>query len=202
MTSPVRLLILASASTSRARVLTAAGIPFRAVPANVDESDCKTKLKAEGASSLKCAETLAEIKALAVSRQNPDAIVIGADQLLDCGGVWFDKPADRAEAREHLTALSGKTHQLATAAVAVRAGARIWHHVSAPRLSVRTLSPQFIDAYLEAAGDGVLSSVGAYHLEGLGAQLFENVEGDFFTILGVPLLALLAFLREHGIVPR
>lgn len=192
-------MILASASQSRAKLLTAAGIAFAAVPAAVDEQAVKDSLRAEQVTALQCAETLAELKALKVSQAHPQALVIGADQMLDCHGTWYDKPATLVAARAHLATLAGKTHLLPTAAVAAMNGVRLWRHVSAPRLTMRTLDDEFITAYLERAGTGVLQSVGAYHLEGLGAQLFQAVEGDFFTILGLPLLPLLGFLREHGV---
>jgi septum formation protein len=116
--------------------------------------------------------------------------------------VWFDKPADISGARNHLVTLRGKTHVLPTAVCVALNGARIWHHVATPRLTVRSYSDAFIDDYLKIAGTAVLSSVGAYQLEGLGAQLFSKIEGDFFTILGLPLLPLLAFLREHEVAPQ
>ncbi|MDX2221809.1 MAG: Maf family protein [Rhodospirillaceae bacterium] len=196
-----RPVILASASTSRARLLRSAGVPFSQVAAAVDEAAVKAALHAEGATAADCAETLAEMKAVKVSQGQPDALVIGADQLLDCRGAWFDKPQDMAAARRHLTALSGTTHTLATSVVVAQGGARIWHHAEQPALTMRTLSEAFIAHYLDAVGDAVLSSVGAYHLEGRGAQLFTRIDGDYFAILGLPLIPLLAFLREHGILP-
>jgi septum formation protein len=192
--------ILASASQSRARVLAAAGVSCRALPSRVDEDSVKAALRADGATALACAETLAELKAVKVSQAHPDALVIGADQMLDCEGVWFDKPADRDAARRTLAALAGKMHTLPSAVVVARGGVRIWHHLATPRLTMRPLSESFLDAYLNEVGDAVLSSVGAYHLEGRGAQLFAKVEGDFFTILGLSLLPLLAFLREHHVI--
>ena len=126
--------------------------------------------------------------------------MIGADQILECDGAWFDKPRSMSEARSHLLALRGRTHRLATAACVVRDGQRIWHHVSVPALTMRAFSDAFLDSYLERCGDDLLSSVGAYRLEGAGAQLFARIRGDFFTILGLPLLELLGFLREHGVV--
>lgn len=197
MTHPV---ILASASKSRANLLRAAGVNVEIVPAHADEDAVKNALKAEGATAAQCAETLAELKAVQVSQRHDNALVIGADQMLECEGAWFDKPADMAAARNHLVALRGKTHVLPTAVAVALNGARIWHHVALPRLTVRPYSDAFIDSYLKTAGPAVLTSVGAYQLEGLGAQLFSKIEGDFFTILGLPLLQLLAFLREHGVV--
>ena len=145
------------------------------------------------------AETLAELKANKISMRAPGALVIGADQILECEGRWFDKPPDRTAAVAHLRALGGKTHALATAVCVVRDGVRIWHHREAPRLTMRPLDGVFIESYLDAAGPEVLETVGAYRLEDLGAQLFTKVSGDYFTILGLPLLPLLGFLREHGV---
>jgi septum formation protein len=145
------------------------------------------------------AEALAETKATRVSARHGEALVLGCDQLLDRDGTWFDKPADRAHAFAHLKALSGKTHRLVSAAVVARNGSRIWHHVAVARLTMRPLTDSFIESYLDAVGDTALKSVGAYQLEGLGAHLFSKIEGDYFTILGLPLLPLLSFLAEHGI---
>jgi septum formation protein len=165
----------------------------------VDEEEVKLAGKAEGVGADAVAEALAELKAQRVTRRHPGALVIGADQMLECEGVWFDKPSDRAAAREQLLALRGKTHQLVSCAVIVRDGERLWHKVDRARLTMRNFSENFLDGYLDAVGDEVLYSVGAYQLEGLGAQLFQRVEGDFFTILGLPLLPLLGFLRVHGV---
>lgn len=193
--------ILASASQARRRLLDNAGVGFACEPASIDEAAIKESLKAEGARPEQAAETLAELKALRVSQRHPGALVIGADQLLDCDGIWFDKPRDRAQAAAQLRALSGRTHRLISAVVVVRDGQRSWHHVATARLTVRPLDAGFIESYLERAGDQVLASVGAYQLEGLGAQLFSAVEGDYFTILGLPLLPLLDYLRNHGALP-
>jgi septum formation protein len=199
--NPGRPIILASASKSRANLLRAAGVAVEIVPAHADEESVKASLKAEGATAAQCAETLAELKAVQVSQRYPEALVIGADQMLECAGVWFDKPADLHVARNHLVAMRGKTHVLPTAVAVALNGSRIWHHVALPTLTMRTFGDDFIDAYLQTAGTAVLSSVGAYQLEGPGAQLFSRVDGDFFTILGLPLLELLGFLREHEAAP-
>ena len=193
-------LVLASASASRSAMLRQAGLVITQDEAGVDEDLVKHSLRAEGADAAHVALTLADLKAQQVSRRHPDAFVVGADQMLECNGVWFDKPPDLDHARGHLQALRGKTHTLITAAVVVRAGARIWQHVDRAALTMRPFSDRFIDNYLDAAGGDMCSTVGAYRLEGLGAQLFSRVEGDFFTILGLPLLPLLDFLRGHGIV--
>ena len=195
-----RSLILASASKSRATLLRAAGVAVEIIPAHTDEDSVKASLKAEDATAAQCAETLAELKAVQVSQRHDNALVIGADQMLECDGAWFDKPTDMAGARDHLVNLRGKTHALPTAVAVALNGARIWHHVAVPRLTMRPFSDAFIDGYLALAGPAVLTSVGAYQLEGPGAQLFSRIDGDFFTILGLPLLELLAFLREHDVV--
>ncbi len=191
--------VLASASRSRLELLRHAGLQLRAEPARIDEAEVKASLRAEQADAAAAAETLAELKAIKVSRYAPGALIIGADQILECEGRWFDKPPDRARAAAHLRALGGKTHALVTAVCVVRDGVRIWHHREAARLTMRPLDQIFIESYLDAAGPEVLETVGAYRLEGLGAQLFTKVAGDYFTILGLPLLPLLGFLREHGV---
>lgn len=183
-------------------MLRAAGVAVEIDPARIDESEVKRSLGAENATTAAIAETLAELKAVAVSRRHPGRLVLGADQMLDCEGMRFDKPADRAAARDQLLRLGGRRHELVSAAVAVRDGERLWHHVDHARLTMRSLSAEFVDAYLDRAGEAALQSVGAYQLEGLGAQLFRKIEGDYFTILGLPLLPLLEFLRGHGVVPR
>lgn len=192
-------LVLASGSRTRALMLEKAGLrPILDKPL-VDEEEVKLAGKAEGVGADAVAEALAELKAQRVTRRHPGALVVGADQMLECEGVWFDKPSDRAAARAQLLALRGKTHQLVSCAVIVRDGERLWHKVDRARLTMRNFSENFLDGYLDMVGDEVLHSVGAYQLEGLGAQLFQRVEGDFFTILGLPLLPLLGFLRVHGV---
>jgi nucleoside triphosphate pyrophosphatase len=193
--------ILASTSMARRRVLEAAGLAFEVEAPRVDEESAKLSLRAAGLSPRAQADALAELKALSVSRRRP-GFVIGADQMLSLDGEALDKPIDRAEARAHLKLLGGRTHELVTALVVAREGAPIWRMVETPRLRMRPLSDDFIESYLDRAGEGALTSVGAYQLEGLGAQLFERVEGDFFAVLGMPLLPLLGFLREHGLVER
>lgn len=191
-------LVLASGSAARRQMLDAAGLTFEVDAPRVDEEAAKLSLRAGGLKPRDQADALAELKALSVSRSRPD-FVIGADQMLALGGEVFDKPKDAEEARTHLTRLRGQTHELITAAVVAREGAIIWRHIDTPKLKMRAFSDAFLDDYLSRAGDHVLRSVGAYQLEGLGAQLFERVEGDYFSVLGLPLLPLLAFLREHGI---
>ncbi|MGE3143030.1 MAG: Maf family protein [Hyphomonadaceae bacterium] len=190
-------LILASGSAIRRQLLAAAGVAFEAVRPNVDEDAVKAGLRAEGLSPRDQADALAEVKALSVSRQRP-GLVIGADQMLALGPEAFDKPADRAAARVSLQKLRGKTHVLHSAAVLARDGAVIWRHIESPRLTMRDFSDAFLDRYLDAAGEGALASVGAYQLEGLGAQLFARIEGDYFSILGLPMFPLLSILRTQG----
>lgn len=191
--------ILASGSAIRAQVLAAAGVRFTVVRPPLDEDAVKLALRAEGLAPRDQADALAEAKALSVSRQRP-GLVIGADQMLALGAEVFDKPPDRAAARASLARLRGQTHHLICAAVVAHEGAVIWRHIETPRLTMRAFSDAFLDSYLEAAGDAALASVGAYQLEGLGVQLFSRIEGDYFSILGLPLVQLLAFLREHEVV--
>jgi septum formation protein len=194
-------LLLASASPTRARLLRAAGVPFQVDAAAVDEAEAKRSLAAEGANAGETALALAQLKARRISARHPGALVLGADQVLECDGERFDKPADIGEARAQLRALSGRAHSLHSGAVVLRDGESLWRTVDRARLVMRPLSEAFIAGYLERMGPAALQSVGAYQLEGLGAQLFARVEGDHFTILGLPLLPLLDFLRGHGVVP-
>lgn len=194
-------LVLASASAARRHMLEAAGLVFEVDAPRADEGAAKASFRAAGMKPRDQADALAELKALSVSRRRPD-FVIGADQMLAVEGDVLDKPKDIPEAREHLERLRGRTHALITAAVVAREGAVIWRHIETPRLRMRAFSDAFLADYLERAGAATLTSVGAYQLEGLGAQLFERVDGDYFSVLGLPLLPLLAFLREHGIAPR
>jgi septum formation protein len=194
-------IILASTSATRQSMLRSAGVTPNAVASGVDEAPIKLSFREAGQSSTAAAMALAREKALAVSARHPDALVIGADQILDCEGRWFDKPADLPAAAEHLRKLSARVHRLETAVVCAVAGACRWEHSEAPELKMRPLSDKFIAAYVESESDQILHSVGAYRLEGLGIQLFERIDGDFFTILGLPLLRLLAFLRQSGALP-
>jgi septum formation protein len=196
--APSEPLILASGSATRARLLADAGLPILVDPAAVDEEEIRASFLAEGRDAAACAAALAEAKATRVSARHAGALVIGADQILECGGRWLEKPGDVEAARAQLALLRGKRHALITAAAVVRNGAVIWHTIDRAHLTMRPFSDGFLDDYVTAGADGVLGSVGAYQLEGLGAQLFERVEGDFFTILGLPLLPLLDFLRGHG----
>lgn len=201
MASASSRLILASASSVRARLLAAAGVVFRVEPAEVDEAAVKRASRTARRSAGDCALALADAKARWVSRCKPEALVIGADQILVCDGEWFDKPVDLDAARTQLQVLRGRTHVLASAVTAFRAGERIWQHLSAPQLTMRRFSDAFLDDYLAAEGAAALGSVGAYRLETVGVQLFDRVEGDHFAILGLPLIELLGFLREQGLLP-
>ena len=192
--------ILASASASRGALLREAGIAIERDPASVDEDDVKRSFRNQNGSAAQVAEALAELKAQVVSQRYEGALVIGADQMLQCGGVWFDKPVDRDHARGHLIALRGKTHELLSAVCVIRDGECLWRHLESARLTMRPFSDAFLDEYLAAAGKSVCASVGAYRLENRGAQLFSRIEGDYFTILGLPLLPLLGFLVNHGVI--
>ncbi|MCF8482971.1 MAG: Maf family protein [Rhodospirillum sp.] len=197
---PGPAVLLASGSVHRARLLIDAGIPFTAESPHVDEDTIKHSLKAEGASAIDAAIILAEFKARRLSQANPDALVIGSDQIPDLEGTWLGKPDSLAAAREQLMMMRGKTHVLETAVVVLRGGDRIWHHVARPRLTVRDFSDGFLNRYLEDAGSGILSCAGSYQVEGLGIQLFSRIEGDTFAIQGLPLLPLVDFLRLHGVL--
>jgi len=191
-------LILASASPSRRQLLTDAGLRFAIEPAGIDEDEVKRSLGSRAAPQ-ELAETLAEMKALRVSAKHPAEFVVGADSTLACNGRMFDKPPSLDAARKQLLALRGQTHELFSSVVVARASQRLWHWSERARLTMRPFTEAFIDAYLARAGSDVLASVGAYQLEGLGAHLFTRVDGDYFTILGLPLLPLLSFLAGHGI---
>jgi len=194
------MIILASGSESRAAILRDAGLQFQVIPAHCDEAAVKQEGARAGEAPGPVAQTLARLKALRVSAQHPDALVIGADQMLSVGDYWLDKPGSHEEAADHLRQLSGQAHRLHTAVCCVRGSQVIWQHLAVPTLTMRTLSDGFIADYLAAEGEACFSSVGAYRLEGRGIQLFERIDGDFFTILGLPILPLLGFLRQHGAV--
>ncbi len=195
-------LILASSSITRAALLRGAGLAFRVAAPGVDEAALKQSLRAAGATADDVAVALAELKATRLSRRDGTAFVIGADQMVSQGETWFDKPADAAAARAQLCALRGRTHRLHTAVCVARDGAVIWRHVEQAKLSMRNVSDAFLAQYLDQAGAAVQGAAGGYRLEGLGVQLFDRVAGDYFAILGLPLLPLLDFLRQHGVVPQ
>lgn len=193
-------LILASRSAARQALLRQALLIFETIPAAVDESAVKASMRAEGASPAQAAAALALLKAQRISGRETDALVIGADQILVCDERWYDKPADRAGAAAQLRALRGRSHVLVTAVAVARQGARLWSHVDSPRLTMRNFSEAALDRHLDAMGEAVTATVGAYMLEGPGVDLFARIEGDHFSILGLPLLPLLAFLRQHGAI--
>ncbi len=157
-------------------------------------------MRARGADAAELAEALAEAKALERTKHHPGTFVIGADQVLELDGEWYDKPDTKEEAADHLRTFRGRTHHLVCAVCVVRDGDRIWRHVETARLTMRTFSDEYLSAYLNEAGGQILESVGAYRLEGLGAQLFSRIDGNHFTILGLPLLPLLKFLRREGVL--
>jgi septum formation protein len=191
-------LLLASRSASRQMLLREAGIPFEAVPADIDEREIQrgSKLTAPG----EIAEMLALAKALHIADHFHMRWILGADQTLSLGDKMFSKPAGRSEAFKQLKQLAGKTHELNSALALVRHDKPVWRSVTAARLTMRPLTDLQIAKYLDEAGDKVMNSVGAYQLEGLGVHLFEKIEGDHFTILGLPLLPLLDFLRSQGLL--
>jgi septum formation protein len=191
-------IVLASQSTTRRTLLEQAGLRVACRPARVDEDAVRESARADNLSPDACALLLAELKAARVS--DPDCVVIGADQILACEGEWFEKPADRAGARAQLWRLRGRTHVLHSAVVVMRDGQVIWRHVARPELTMRPFSETFLDAYLRVEGDAILSSVGAYRLEGCGVHLFDRVVGEHAAILGLPMLPLLGFLRQNGVV--
>ena len=193
-------LVLASASASRAGLLRAAGVEFSVHPADLDEAALMAGMAGSQAASVVLA--LAGAKALTVSAARPGALVLGGDTVIALDGDLVSKCADMAAARALLQRMSGKDHLLVSAAALARDGNVIWRHASPVRLTVRPLSPAFLDAYLAAEGPAILSSVGCYHYEGRGAQLFDRVEGDYFSVLGLPLLPLLAALRQEGVIAR
>jgi septum formation protein len=195
----VHQIVLASASRARREMLAAAGVAFTVEPADVDEPAIRRELAKKGdASPLQVAEILARAKAEDVSRKHDGSLIIGADQVLALGTEILSKPADAGAARRSLLQLKGRTHELHSAVALVEGGAVAWSHGATARLTMRDFSDAFLDEYLRRAGDRIGQSVGAYELEGLGVQLFERIEGDYFTILGLPLLPLLAELRRRG----
>lgn len=193
-------LILASSSPFRRMLLQNAGLPFEARAAEIDERSIEAGLEASHARPEQVAVELAREKALDVARHFPGALVIGSDQTMSLGARVYHKPRDIEEARCHIASLSGKTHRLNSGVVLVRDGTVVWEHVSHADMTVRQLSEAFIDNYIARCGDKLLSSVGAYQLEGEGIQLFSEIRGDYFTILGLPMLPLLEKLRELGAI--
>lgn len=195
-------LILASQSRFRAGLLAAAGVAVETMAAHVDEAEVKEAARAEGASADETALLLAGLKAERIARRHPEALVIGADQMLVCEDAWFDKPPDMAAARAQLLALRGRAHTLVTAVLCQRGGQRLWQHVAKPKLVMRDFSEAFLDQYLALEGEVLTTTVGAYRVEGPGLQLFDRIEGEHSEIVGLPMLALLGFLRQHGVLAR
>ena len=193
-------IILASGSSIRRDMLQNAGLDVEVQPARVDEAGIKSAMLAEDAPPRDIADKLAELKSLRISQKNPEALVLGADQVLVHAKRLFDKPEDLSEARGHLELLAGQAHELLSAAVISENGKPVWRHIGRAQMIMRPLSAPFINAYLAAEREGVLETVGCYKLEGRGAQLFSRVQGDYFSVLGLPLLEILGFLRARGVL--
>lgn len=193
-------LILASGSAIRAQILSEAGLTYEVISKPVDEAAIKESMLAEGSRLRDIADALAEAKALRVSRTEA-GFVIGADQIMVMDDTLFDKPPSIAAARERLKEMRGKTHKLMGAVVVCENGQAVWRHLSITTLTVRDFSDAFLESYIAMEGDALTRSVGAYRFEGPGSHLFSKVEGDFFSILGLPLLPLLDYLRTRGVVP-
>ena len=193
-------LILASQSKARRMLLNAAGVPVKADPADLDERGLEAGARSESAGAV--AALLAREKAIAVARKHGGGLTLGADQTLSFGAERLTKPQDRDAARAELRALCGCTHELHSAIAFVQHGVVLFEHVGVARLTMRNFSERFLELYLGAASESVTASVGAYQLEGLGTQLFERVDGDYFTVLGLPLLEALEFLRRSGCLAR
>ncbi len=194
------VLVLASSSTSRATLLAKAGVPFEIVPAHVDEETVKESLLADGASFAAVADALAELKAVRVSQRLPEALVLGGDLVIGARGRLISKCETLADARALLLSLRGGQHELYSAAVLAKGGAPIWRHVAPVRLWMRDFSEALVDAYIARHGESLLHGVGCYRIEDDGLQFFDRIDGDYFSIVGLPLLALLAPLREHGVL--
>ena len=191
------MIVLASKSAARRAVLTGAGVAYEAVVAGVDEDAVKTELLAAGGGPREVAAELAERKALKVSHERPE-LVVGADQTLDLDGALYDKVDTLDAARVRLLELRGRTHRLHSGVAAAQAGAVVWRELVTTTLTMRDFSDAFLDDYLAREGEAALGSVGCYRLEAIGAQLFSKIEGDYFSILGLPLLGLLDVLRARG----
>lgn len=196
-----RSLILASTSPIRLQLLRSAGLEVVAQPARVDEQTLKSSLEAEGAKPRDIADALSEMKAAKVSSRNPQSLVLGCDQVLDFKGTVLSKPETLDAARAQLMFLRGQTHALLSAAVLYDAGQPIWRHVGQARLAMRPFSESYLDAYLSRNWPDIATSVGGYKLEAEGVRLFDRIEGDYFTILGLPLLPLLSYLSTRGFIP-
>lgn len=194
-------IVLASGSATRQAMLRAAGVPFEVMVARVDEEALTAALQGEARSARDIADALAEMKAARVSARRPEALVVGSDQTLSCDGRLLSKPASPEEAREQLRFLMGRTHRLHSAAVIYQGSEPLWRHVSEARLTMGRLSEEWLDGYLQRNWEAVRTSVGGYRIEEEGVRLFSRIEGDHFTILGLPLLPLLSFLAVRGTIP-
>lgn len=192
--------ILASQSKFRIGLLTAAGVNAQAIPAHIDECEVKASAKAEGLSVQDTSILLASLKAERIARRHPDALVIGGDQILVCEGRWLDKPTDIEGARRQLRTLRGRAHELVTAVLCQRGEQRVWQYLVQPRLMMRDFSEPFLEEYLALEGEVLTTTVGAYRVEGPGMQLFDRIEGEHTAIMGLPLLPLLGFLRQYGVL--
>lgn len=196
------MIVLASGSASRRAMLEAAGVPFEVVRPQVDEDAAKEALKAEGIEARGLADALAELKAVAVSRRMPGRTVIGSDSVMALAdGAMLDKPDSRERAAEQLRRMRGGTHRLVSAVVGARDGAPVWRHVDVAKLHVRDFSDGFLESYLDAEWPAISGCVGCFRIEGPGVQLFSRLEGSQFTILGMPLMPLLGWLRDVGDLP-
>lgn len=194
-------LILASQSTARRAMLEAAGVPHDAMAAGVDEESAKIALRTDGLNARSLSDALAEMKGVKLSRRHPADLVLGCDQVASTDdGVMLDKPASREQARAQLLTLRGRTHRLTSAAVICEGGAPVWRHIDVAKLTMREFSDGFVDAYLDAEWPAIAGCVGCYRIEGHGAQLFSRIEGSHFTILGLPLLPVLDYLRVRGMM--
>jgi septum formation protein len=194
-------LILASQSSARRAMLAAAGVPHDAMAAGVDEESAKLALRADGLNARSLADALAEMKAVKLSRKHPTDLVLGCDQVASAeDGTMLDKPGSREEARAQLLGLRGTVHRLTSAAVICEGGAPVWRHIDVAKLAMRDFSEAFLESYLDAEWPAIAGCVGGYRIEGLGAQLFARVDGSHFTILGLPLLPLLNYLRVRGVL--
>lgn len=194
------LIILASQSQARRRLLHGAGLDFKSVAADLDEMAIRDRMQQKGDTVSNTAIILAQEKALFVSKTYPDHYIIGADQILDLAGQLFEKPGNLQEARQQLQQLCGRTHRLHNAVCVIKDHNILWSHVSHAHMSMRKFDTDFLEDYLNAAGPEIFHCVGSYQLEGLGAHLFDDIDGDYFSILGLPLLALLSFLRKIDVI--
>jgi septum formation protein len=190
--------VLASSSNTRRDILEKAGVVVEAIAPRIDEEEIKQAMIAENAGGADIAEVLAEQKARSVSRQRPQDLVIGADQILEMDGQIYSKPENLAAARHALTALRGREHRLFSCVCVLRDGQRLWHNLDSAKLTMRAFSDEFLETYLQSIEDQAFAGPGSYRIEDVGSQLFSKVSGDYFTILGLPLLPLLEYLRVQG----